>query len=308
MHGIDWAGIGRHTFDRVVDAILDREFEGRGHAVDGRGGDDGVDYSVDVGRMVFQYKYFVDGFNTRATSRRQQIKRSFDRALNGKVQEWILVVPANLSPGERAFVSSLREDDGPTILVWDRAVLDGRLAKYGDLANYFRFGSDVEHLYEKAAAFVKNPVVRNGEDVQRRLSELRSDVADADPDWTYDVAIEGNITRRTLRPKHENAPTRSPISITLGTAFEPGSTLGAEFLDGIKFGFVSPIALPATSIREFRVSGPPLVSQAEGALEGLEILPIVPADTWHDCDVVLLGDEGEKLASYLGETRGVAAG
>lgn len=308
MHGLDWADIGRPTFDRVVDAILDREFGARGHAVEGRGGDEGIDYSVDDDRIVFQYKYFVDGFNSRATSRRQQIKRSFMSALSERIEQWILVVPATLSPGERKFVFSLEQPNGPSVRVWDRAVLDGRLAKYEDLANYFRFGSDLEHLHAKAAAFVKNPVVRNGDDVQLRLSELRGDLADADPDWTFDVAIEGNTTRRILRPKHPNAATRSPISITLGTTFESDSELGAAFFDGIRFGFPSPIALPASTIREFRVSGPPLVSQTEGTLDGLQILPAIPPGEWHNCDVELLGAEGEKFVRHLGEVRRVAAG
>ncbi len=308
MHGLDWAHIGRETFDRVVDAILDREFGARGHAVDGRGGDEGIDYLVDDGRLVFQYKYFSDGFNSRATSRRKQITRSFTSALSDRIEEWVLVVPATLSPSERKFISSLEQAGGPSVAVWDRAILDGRLAKHEDLANYFRFGTDVEHLHAKAAAFLKNPVVRNGDDVQARLSELRSDVADADPDWTFDVAIEGNTTRRTLRPKHPNAATRSPITITLGTSFESGSELGAAFLDGVKFGFTGQVSLPANTIREFRVSGPPLVSQAEGALEGLEILPALPPNSWHDCDIELVGAEGEEPVRYLGEIRGVAAG
>ena len=79
MSGLDWSRIDQPLFDRIVDTILGRMFGERGFAHEGRGGDEGIDYTVDDNAIIFQYKFFPDGANT--SSRRRQIKRSFTAAM-----------------------------------------------------------------------------------------------------------------------------------------------------------------------------------------------------------------------------------
>lgn len=43
---IEWDRIGQPAFDRHVEALLFRMFDGRAIAVNGRGGDDGIDVQV----------------------------------------------------------------------------------------------------------------------------------------------------------------------------------------------------------------------------------------------------------------------
>jgi hypothetical protein len=105
MGGIDWSTVGRQTFDQIADTLLAREFGTRGYAVDGRGGDGGIDYAADDDKIIFQYKYFPDGFTTR--SRRTQIQRSFKKAMTDEPDEWILVVPTLTTPWERNSVTGL---------------------------------------------------------------------------------------------------------------------------------------------------------------------------------------------------------
>jgi hypothetical protein len=75
LTGVDWTRIDRPLFDRIVDTILGRLHGDRGYAPEGRGGDGGIDYTLDDNEIIYQYKFFPDGANT--NSRRRQLKRSF---------------------------------------------------------------------------------------------------------------------------------------------------------------------------------------------------------------------------------------
>lgn len=48
MTGTDWSAVERETFGYIADVLLGREFGARVHAVNGRGGDAGIDYRVDA--------------------------------------------------------------------------------------------------------------------------------------------------------------------------------------------------------------------------------------------------------------------
>jgi len=57
MSGINWWAVTRQTFEKIAEILLSREFGTRGRAVNGSGGDDGIDY----GKIIFQFKFFPDG-------------------------------------------------------------------------------------------------------------------------------------------------------------------------------------------------------------------------------------------------------
>ncbi|MFE9687764.1 hypothetical protein [Streptomyces sp. NPDC006285] len=101
-------------------------------AVNGRGGDDGIDIKVtqDSQVHVFQLKYYPDGFPTTAhKGRRTSIRQSFARAMRCGSQEWVLMVPCVLTAHERQFVMSLAVE----VEVWHRAKLDDLLAAHSDV-------------------------------------------------------------------------------------------------------------------------------------------------------------------------------
>jgi hypothetical protein len=102
MSGLDWSRIDQPLFDHIVDTILGRMFGERGFAPEGRGGDEGIDYTVDDNTIIFQHKFFPDGTNT--SSRRRQIKRSFTAAMAHEPKEWVIVIPAKLLPAMRDYV------------------------------------------------------------------------------------------------------------------------------------------------------------------------------------------------------------
>jgi len=157
MNGIDWHTIGNPTFERIVDTLLSIEFGDRGRPIEGRGGEGGTpgDFSVDGGKITFEYKYFPDGFPVKS-SRRNQIKRSFKTACKGNPEEWILIVPTKLTFWEQKFMSQLAGDAGVKVSYRDRTWLDTELGLRPSLANYFRHYSDNDYLQEKAEQFKHN--------------------------------------------------------------------------------------------------------------------------------------------------------
>ncbi|WP_177154180.1 hypothetical protein [Streptomyces sp. 2131.1] len=137
-----WKQIGQRKFDRIIEALVHRTYDAtaRVEAVNGRGGDGGIDIKVTHGSKVriFQLKYYLDGFPTTAyKGRRDSIKQSFARAMEHQPWEWILVVPCTLTPPEREFVTSLAAGHKVRIEVWNRPKLDGLLATHADLEAYF---------------------------------------------------------------------------------------------------------------------------------------------------------------------------
>ncbi|BFO23222.1 hypothetical protein SHKM778_96100 (plasmid) [Streptomyces sp. KM77-8] len=83
---VEWERIGQPAFDRIVEAVVHRVYDAasRVEAVNGRGGDDGIDIKVShASRIrVFQLKYYPDGFPTTShKGRRGSIKASFTRAM-----------------------------------------------------------------------------------------------------------------------------------------------------------------------------------------------------------------------------------
>ncbi|GGT01290.1 hypothetical protein GCM10010270_86280 [Streptomyces violaceus] len=66
---VEWDRVGQPGFDRIVEALVHRVYDAtaRVEAVNGRGGDDGIDIKVTHGSRVriFQLKYYPDGFPMR---------------------------------------------------------------------------------------------------------------------------------------------------------------------------------------------------------------------------------------------------
>lgn len=117
MTGMDWTRIDEPLFVRIVDTILGRLYGDRGFAPEGRGGDQGIDYTVDNNDLIFQYKFYPDGANT--ASRRRHLKASFIDAMQHQPTEWIAVIPARLLTGMRDHI--LRLSSEVKITIYDRA-------------------------------------------------------------------------------------------------------------------------------------------------------------------------------------------
>ncbi|MGH1552304.1 hypothetical protein ACRAWF_09705 [Streptomyces sp. L7] len=136
---IEWDRIGQVAFDRHVEALLHRLYDGRAIAVNGRGGDKGIDVRVntEAGLRIFQLKYHPDGFPGSYRGRRTAIKQSFQRAMQHDPVEWTLVVPTTLTPSERAFVDKLAVGRTVKVTVMDQPALDNGFASHPSLEATF---------------------------------------------------------------------------------------------------------------------------------------------------------------------------
>jgi hypothetical protein len=307
MNGINWPTIGNPTFERIVDTLLSIEFGDRGRPIEGRGGEGGTpgDFSVDGGKVIFEYKYFPDGFPVKS-SRRSQIKRSFKSACKGNPEEWILIVPTKLTFWEQKFMSQLAGDVDVKVSYRDRTWLDTELGLRPSLANYFRHYSDNDYLQEKAEQFKHNPVIKNSVDLAERVRMLMAAAADADPDWTWDISTQEGMIVQTLRARHANAALLSPVELSFETLIPAGSERTTELQQADAFGYVKPISIPGNLVKDFRVTGPPIVAQA-GEVAELQLVPI-ETGAWVDADMVLTDDAGEVLGIYLARIHGAGKG
>jgi len=266
---VDWDHCGRETFERVVEALLHRLYSeaDRVEAIDGRGGDGGRDILVIQGKRqrIFQLKYFIDGFTSERRKRRRQIEASYDAAMTHAPTDWILVVPSKLTPGERTYVEALAQraatPAGLRISIYDRPLLDERLAAFPDLLGYFKRD---DLLLEQAKVYNQERSILAGgvRELGERVSALGVVVDTCDPDWTVDFARQGDTVIHTLRAKHPLAAQVSPIMLSL-TARLDDQPLDLQEAVRRSFGFGVPgsVTLPASSVQRWQVDGPAWLSQ-----------------------------------------------
>ncbi|MFD7008121.1 hypothetical protein [Rhodococcus jostii] len=278
MSAVDWDRIGIDKFERIVDTLMARKWQGIAEVIcpDGRGGDGGIDIEVRQGerRRVYQLKYFPDGFSgNMKKTRTDQIRSSFKRAmkLDPAPVEWTLVVPSKLIPGEREFVEGLEQyvDEGtkpPKISILDRVELDLLLLAHPDVYAYLgreQMRSDVE-LYRLETA----TLVGGTDALTERITGL-GDLADStDLYWAVDFAREGDQVTYTARPKDPNAHIKSPITATIAGSFGSEHTaVQRQFEHALKYGASGPVVLPPEVVRQLTISGPELIAGQHSNVE-----------------------------------------
>jgi hypothetical protein len=304
MTGLDWSRIDQPLFDRIVDTILGRIHGDRGFAPEGRGGDQGTDYTVDDNAVIYQYKFYPDGANT--ASRRRQIKRSFVTAMKHNPREWVVVIPAKLLNAMRAYILRLSTD--VKITIRDRTWLNNRLIDYPDLAEYFQYRTDVDYLHSRAEALKVNPLFRSPTDISDKTATLKRAIDASDPDWTFDISTIGGDIVQMLRAKDPNAPRRSPIKISYTAAFPMGSAEHEQFELSWKYGIVEPIRLSGSMVQNFKITGPELVAY-EGPVDALELLPDPDsASPWANTDMTVTDADAALKGTHLSRSRLLSRG
>lgn len=262
MTPVDWPGLGKEEFERIVEALVRRLWSGIAQVVspDGRGGDQGVDIDVTQGdrRRVYQIKFFPDGFSgDRKTSRQKQIKKSFDRAckLSPLPFEWILIVPTKLTPGERKYVQLLEHDDTPRVRILDRLELDDLIAQYPDVHQYLAanqlredivlYGKETESLADGTRSLTERIAALGG----------RGDAMDLH--WGVNFARVGNRVELSPYPKTPTAWRDSPITLSFATQFGPEhDELRRQFERSIKYGSGGTVVLPPEALSNVSITGP----------------------------------------------------
>ncbi|MEV6279119.1 hypothetical protein [Nocardia sp. NPDC051832] len=264
---INWDQIGQEWFDRIVEVLIKRRYREADSviAVNGRGGDGGIDIEVRQGARlrIFQLKYFPGGFSGGWTRRRTQIKRSYNKMLPEKPYEWILVVPDNVIQSERKYVKDLASGSAaPRWRIIGRLELDDMLIDFPAVDKWAQ-RNVTSQLREDAKLYgqERSSLLRS-EDLGERVAALGELVDSADPDWTFDIHRVGSTVSQVLRPQHPGAYESSPVSVSFQTRFGPEhAALARRYQRKVGFGTAERLELPAETVQDVEIAGPPHIAR-----------------------------------------------
>jgi hypothetical protein len=300
---IDWDHLSQPEFDRIVEALLDRLYDGPDVEViayDGRGGDGGRDVLIrQNGRSrIFQLKYFRDGFPAERRTRRRQITRSFDEAMKHNPAEWILVIPTNPTPGEEKFVRDLGNGRlGLKVTIMARHRLDSHLARYPDLVAYFTRDS----LLHQAEVYNQEKALLMGglPDLTERHRRLAGVADTLDPDWAVDTATHGLQITHKIRPKHARAMLKSPIILSVNDAFGPQhGDLHRAFKRITEFGTNESVVLPPDVAKRLTITGPDWLPDLSGGFEISADPDDISPEVGQTAFLHVLNSDGHHRSSY----------
>ncbi len=308
MHegSIDWKHVSEDDFNRVVEALLMRKYhhppESTVEVIDGRGGDGGIDVAVyveDEIKEIFQLKHFPEGFSSGfKTSRRQQIKKSFDTAwTNHKPPLWTLVVPRNPTVPEGKYVSGLSSGKTVKTTVWGPARLDSELARHPDLLAAATRNPLLEALRTigQERASLVDPA-----DLSRRASDLHKLAAGRSLYWDVDFQVSEHGVTEMYRAKDPRAAELEPLgfNFTLKT-----NTFGLkqDIQRVLDFGARRHLTIPGAAVEGFKAVGPAWF-QNDGAIERLEIRAAdqLSADEQISVTLEFLDEDGFTRSSHQG--------
>lgn len=306
---IKWDHIGQPEFDRFVEALVHRLYDATAtvRAVNGRGGDRGIDIEVRQGSRlrIYQLKYYPDGLTGRG--RRNSVKVSFDRAMAHDPYEWVLVVPCTLTTPENEFVHGLADGRSVKVHVMNRAELDDRFAAHRDLESYLTR----DNLKEDAKIYGQERATLMGglPDVNMRVREL-GQVMDRhlDCDWALDFSRQGDEIVHTLRAKHPRAHETSPITLKItGRNGGMSTDIAAAVRRTIGFGTREEITLPPEAVQRLTVQGPDWLAQDLSDVS-VSWQPAGPAPLEGEAaELVFLDADDAVIASYSGKMNSVGA-
>ncbi len=175
-------------------------------------------------RIVFQLRYFPEGFSAKQADRRKQIKRSLTSALKHKPDEWVLAWPSVPHTSDYDLISDLRTDNpGLTIRPWDRTERDALLVEFPYVINVMRRGGAAIEL----------------------LNQLRKEVAALAAQWpTWRNASPGLWTAGAFHPflaPKRGVSNRQQVAERLRNEEQASTTIAS--LDGITFRLFMPTRL-----------------------------------------------------------------
>jgi hypothetical protein len=276
---INWRGISENDFNTLANALLVREYSGQGttaHAIDGRGGDGGVDIDVRVTKtdqltQIFQLKWFPEGFSGTNKGRRRQIKDSFERAMELSPPVWTLVVPADGSPEERKFNTLLRGKRSVRIRFIGITELNLLLAKYPEIHTWHERDQHREAL---ELVHREQNILARPADLSHELSLINSKLAGRSNYWRTDYSVSGDESSESYTPIHPDAEKMEPLSFKFDAVFGPeDEDTRAQFQEMIEYGTSQTVLLPPRIVTSAEKIGPEWFAEAlPGA--SLEISPV----------------------------------
>ncbi|SFA45036.1 Restriction endonuclease [Rhodococcoides kroppenstedtii] len=264
--------MGRDQFETIVELLIRRQWDDYANVTvpNGSGGDDGIDINVEKPnqhRRIYQLKYFRDGFSgDKKTTRQKQIRKSYISATKHQPDEWLLVVPTKLTPGEREFVLGLGDPDGPRIEIVDQVELDTLMINFPDVYRYL----DRDALRASAILYGQEVAALLGgvTDVVNRVKALGELADTMDLHWGLDFRRVGDHVTYSARPKTADAHLKSPITFTVDGRLGPDdAALRSAMRSTFGFGASDPVLLPAGAVQRLTINGPSFIAGVHHNIE-----------------------------------------
>lgn len=185
-----------------------------------------------------------------------------------KPDEWLFVIPAKLTPGERAFVTGLVQPSGPKITILDVVELNNLMINFPDVYNY------LERDQMRANAILygqeRQSLFHGASDLMKRVHDLGKLADTTDLYWGVDFARSGNRVSYSMRPKTQDAHNKRPIELTVAGEFgHQHAEIRNAFRNTFGFGASDPIVLPADTVRTLKIVGPEFIA---GTHCGVEVM------------------------------------
>src|SRR5699024_7941153 len=207
-------------------------------AIDGRGGDGGVDIDVhqkETGKLVkiYQLKFFPEGFSGGHSRRKQQIRQSFERIRDLYPPAWALVLPRNFTATERKWVLELVRGTGIRLELVGRTELDSLGASDPDAVSASErtaYKSALELVGRESAALVTS------RDLGTEISRLSKNAATLSPNWGVNFSVHGEAITHSFYAKHPDAVEREPLSIKASLNFTDNPDLQRKFDNALRYG------------------------------------------------------------------------
>ncbi|MFF2487234.1 hypothetical protein ACFVSU_12585 [Microbacterium sp. NPDC058062] len=279
---LDWGILGEEKFNRAAELLITKtiELDNPGlvvEAVDGRGGDAGIDLDVRVRRTgqlvaIYQLKHFPGGFSgDRKTTRRAQIRSSFKAALQHDPAKWVLVIPANFTPGERRFVNGLNGRlHRPRIGRIGSTRLDEMLTQFPEVEDYINRDANLAalQLVGRESALLTRP-----DDLTTEIDRLQERISARSLYWGTEFSTLDGVRIERLVARRADAHEREPLRITMETDFTNATELAEHYRQAIDYGLLEPLQFSADVVTRFERHGPEWFAGVVDVL-GVELVPL----------------------------------
>ncbi|WP_341946309.1 hypothetical protein [Microbacterium sp. LWH11-1.2] len=278
----NWGTLGEEKFNRAAEMVIKKSVESNDpgvevSAIDGRGGDGGIDLDVRVrktGKLIaiYQLKHFPEGFSGEwAKTRKEQIRKSFRSALEHDPDVWYLVIPRNFTTKERQFVTSLRDHKPrPRTRRVGVAELDLMLAPFPELEEYINRDA---HLAALKIVGRESALLSKPSDLRAEAELLQKRIAARSAHWGVSFTSTADTFTQEFVPLRADSAEKEPLSFSLVTDFTDKAGLGEEFRNALDYGLLESLELPADVVAHFELNGPEWFAEVINVL-GLRIVPL----------------------------------
>ncbi|WIE63163.1 hypothetical protein DEI97_008485 [Curtobacterium sp. MCLR17_032] len=311
---VEWGRLPKDEFDRIVDVLITTHYKELGfdaEAVDGRGGDGGIEIDVrdrETGKLlhIFQVKYFPEGFPTAHKSRRTQIKRSFKSAEKHEPPDWSLVMPSKGTPSERKFVTGLKSAKIRRTHTVGTVELDQMMAKHPDV-NQWAVRSERDEALRLVGR--EDVLPKSAEQFQQAVQDVLERGNKFSPFWGHRLGAFNGHPVTELYPKREDAAEKEPLSLTINTAFgEAHADLEQQWRETIGYGRNRQVTLPSGVVQSIVKHGPVEWFAGESTPEQVVVVPEGREHESVPADVVLRDADGKEVGRLSGDTADQGAG